>query len=146
MPDSNEKIGRFRSYLMGLNSWVGFRDAKLRLREDQISQVDSHDHALLQCLDIVLGSMQFRLNDKHMDKPPNSRKRAGKTIAKERLFKLISERVRGIYPRFNIGISTGIGDSITNRWQHPYRHWLFIPKEKRAGQGSADELAVDTIR
>ena len=74
---------------------------------DQIAEVDSHEHSILQAVDVVLGSMQFRLNDFHRAKPPGQARRGKKTIAKEKLYKRISQRIRSIYPNFNIGISTG---------------------------------------
>jgi hypothetical protein len=82
----------------------------------------------MQCLDVVLGSMQFRLNDKHKEKPEGSRFRGKRTIAKEKLYKYISQRIRKIYPNFNIGVSTARSD-VRNSWLHPYRHWLFKPRE-----------------
>jgi hypothetical protein len=48
-------------------------------------------------------------------------------LAKEQLYKHILSRIRKIYPGFNVGITTGQQGNKTNRWRHPYRHWLFIP-------------------
>ena len=73
--------------------------------------------------------MQFRLNDKHKEKLPGSSRRGKKTIAKEKLYKHINSRIRDIYPGFNIGITTGKQDDITNLWKHSYRHWMFIPND-----------------
>lgn len=75
MPDNKEKVARFRGYLLGLNRWTGFRNAHITLREDAIAEVDSHNHVVLQCLDIDLGAMQFRLNDKHKAKPEGEMRR-----------------------------------------------------------------------
>ncbi|QNP30698.1 hypothetical protein [Cylindrospermopsis curvispora] len=89
----------------------------------------SHDHAVLQCLDVVLGAMQFRLNNKHKEKPDGARCRAKRTIAKEKLYLHIYQRISKIYPRLNVGVSTSIRGDTTNRWHHPYRHWLFKPED-----------------
>ena len=75
--------------------------------------------------------MQFRLNDKHLDKPPGSNLRGRRTIAKERVYKAISARIRGLRPNFNIGIDTGLDGEKANRWHHPYRHWLFQSQIRR---------------
>lgn len=128
LPDQKEKVAQFRSFLVGLNREPKMRRAAVRIREDQITEVDSHKHDVLQCLDIVLGSMQFRLNDRHLAKPEGSFRRGKKTVAKEKLYKHILRRIRTIYPLFNIGISTGIADNQVDLWRHPYRHWLFRPK------------------
>lgn len=75
--------------------------------------------------------MQFRLNDKHKRKPKGKWRRGKRTIAKEKLYKLINKRIRKIYSNFNIGITTGIDGDRRNYWNHPYRHWLFIPSNYR---------------
>jgi len=93
-----------------------------------ISEIKSHNHILLQSLDLILGAMQFRLNDKHKEKPQGSPTRGKRTIAKEKVYKHINKKIRDIYPNFNIGISTGTGGEIQNRWYHSYRHWSFKPE------------------
>lgn len=131
LPDTREKIKMFKAFLCGLPSSPEFRRARIRIKPDQITEIDSHDHVIVQCLDVVLGAIQFRLNDKHKEKPPGSRCRGKKTIAKEKLYKYITARIRSIYPNFNIGITTGIHGDPANRWKHPYRHWCFVPEEHR---------------
>jgi hypothetical protein len=98
--------------------------------------VTSHDHDILQCADIVLGAMQFRLNDKHREKPKDSRRRGKRTIAKERVYRHINQRIRQIYPNFNVGISTGKRGAIESLWEDPYRHWKFVPTDPIVKPGS----------
>ncbi|MEZ4735452.1 MAG: hypothetical protein R3E79_50815 [Caldilineaceae bacterium] len=129
LPDEKAKVAQFRTFLEQLNDTEQFVNGRVYIKPDQIAEVSSHDHVILQCLDIVMGSMQFRLNDKHLDKVEGEGKRGRKTIAKDALYKQIGQRIRRIYPGFNIGISTGVQDNLINRWQHPYRHWLFIPRD-----------------
>lgn len=129
MPTSSEETAQFKSYVEGLNRNPDLRAAGVRFSTQQIAEVRSHDHVLLQCLDIVLGAMAFRLNNKHEEKPPGQRRRGKRTIAKEKLYKHISTRIRQIYPNFNIGESTGRQGDWTNVWRHPYRHWKLIPKD-----------------
>jgi len=127
MPTSREETARFKAYLEALSQNPALRRAGVRFDKQQIAEVDSKDHDILQCLDVVLGAMVFRLNDHHKLKPEGQHRRGKKTIAKEKLYKHISTRVRAIYPNFNIGESTGKQGNITNRWRHPYRHWKMIP-------------------
>lgn len=129
MPTSSEETAQFKSYVEGLNRNSALREAGVRFSTEQIAEVRSHDHVLLQCLDIVLGSMAFRLNNKHLEKPPGQHRRGKRTIAKEKLYKHISTWIRQIYPNFNIGESTGRQGDWTNVWKHPYRHWKLIPKD-----------------
>ncbi len=129
IPDTREKAEQFRSFIAALTINAQFRAAALRIEKSDIADVDSKRHDVLQCLDVVPGSMQFRLNDKHKIMPEGKKRRAKRTIAKEKVYKYILSRIRIIYPNFNIGISTGIAGDRSNRWHHSYRHWLFIPSD-----------------
>lgn len=126
-PDTRENAERFKGFLLGLPQNTRFRHAKLELAKQDITEVRSHDHVLLQCLDIVLGAMAFRLNDKHKEKIPGKRIRGKKTRAKELLYKTILAEIHSFRPRFNIGVSTGV-KQLEERWSAPYQHWVFEPK------------------
>jgi len=126
LPDTKEKCNRFKSFILGLNK--NFAEYNLFIPQDGIAEVKSHDHVLLQSMDIVLGAMDFRLNEKHPEKPEGQRFRGKKTIAKEKVYKHINELIRDMYGYpFNIGISTGYKETKTcvDRWLMPYRHWSF---------------------
>ena len=77
-------------------------------------------------MDIVLGAMNFRLNDFHKIKDIDTGKRSKRTIAKDKLYKVIYSNITEIRPRFNVGISTGIDGDSSNFWKHLYRHWNFV--------------------
>lgn len=130
LPDTLDKRQAFKEYIKGLQSSRDFQLARLRFRKADITEVNSKDHRLLQCLDVVLGSMAFRLNDGHKEKPVGALHRGKRTIAKEKLYKHINNRIRRLLPGFNCGSSTGLRGPIENKWDHPYRHWLFIPSER----------------
>lgn len=124
LPDTKSKVEQFKAYIKGLERTKGFIDANLKIRKDDIVEIDSKKHLPLQFLDVILGAIQFRLNDMHLIKVSGTNRRGKKTIAKEKLYKHIYQRVCKLKPHFNIGISTG-----GNRWEMPYAHWSFIPKE-----------------
>lgn len=126
-PDTGEQVARFKGYIAGLNASRDFRSRLLSVSPDNLAEVRSHEHPILQCLDIVLGSMAFRLNDLHKAIPPGKSRRGRRTIAKEKLYDHIRGRICRMHPNFNIGITTGGGRD--GRWSQPYRHWLFVPKE-----------------
>lgn len=126
-PDTAEKANRFKNHIYQLQFQEAFCNANLIIRPEDIAEVVSHDHIILQCMDVILGSITFRLNDKHKVKPPGSWRRGTKTIAKDRLYRFMYKQIQSIYPKFNIGISTGHKGDLANRWHHPYRHWLFVP-------------------
>jgi len=127
MPTSREETAKFKAFLDALSRNPEMRRANVNFDKQQIAEVDSKDHDLLQCLDVVLGAMTFRLNNQHLVKPAGQTRRGKRTVAKENLYKHISSRVRIIYPNFNIGESTGTQGELANRWRHPYRHWKMVP-------------------
>ncbi|MBA9070721.1 hypothetical protein FHR71_004491 [Methylobacterium sp. RAS18] len=126
LPDTKEKVEEFRNYLVIMTRSADYRGSGIRLKKEDIAEINSHDHDILQCLDIVLGSINFRLNDKHKEKPPGQYRRGKRTVAKERVYRHINARIQKIYPYFNIGISTGTAGDLSNRWGHAYRHWKFV--------------------
>lgn len=125
LPENNAETERFKAYIAGLTQTSLFKRGSIIVTPDDISDVDSRKHVILQCADIILGSMDFRLNNKHTIIPQGSTTRGKRTIAKEKVYRYINQRIRGIYPNFNIGITTATRDDISNRWYHPYRHWNF---------------------
>lgn len=129
LPDSREKAELFKNHIFALQSLKDFETANLKIRRRDINEIDSKNHVMLQCLDIVLGSIAFRLNNMHKEKPEGQYRRGKRTVAKEQLYKYIHKKICLTYPNFNIGITTGTGGKIENIWEHPYRHWSFVPKD-----------------
>lgn len=132
LPDTKIQNEAFRAKIYGLQGLQDFQKAHLKIRMEDINEIDSSDHPIQQCMDIILGSMSFRLNNKHREKPEGSRFRGKKTIAKENLYKHILGHIKRVLnsPNFNIGITTGTTD-ISDYWNMSYRHWAFVPKEFR---------------
>jgi len=127
-PDTGEKVEQFKGFLHGLQKNPQFRTARVAIASEDITEVRSHDHVLLQCLDIVLGAMAFRLNDKHKQKLPGKRIRGKRTRAKETLYKAILQEIRKMHRNFNIGITTSTGGNLRGRWEKSYLHWVFHAK------------------
>ena len=94
----------------------------------EIVEIDSKKHVIQQCMDIILGSMNFKLNDFNKIKDEATGKRSKRTVAKEKLYKVINKNIRDIRKGFNIGMSTSNDGDVTNIWKHQYRHWNFISK------------------
>jgi Protein of unknown function (DUF3800) len=129
VPDTKEKFGNFQAYLSSLSTFPVFYGNRIIIDKQNIVDVDSKKHIILQAVDVVLGAMQFRLNDKHKAKEPGQRRRGKRTRSKERVYKRINQLICKIRPRFNIGISTGHDTGPEDRWHHPYRHWCFVPND-----------------
>lgn len=130
MPENLDRFLEFKRLVANLTNDPDFIRNRVRIRPSDIAGVNSKSHVILQLADIILGSMQFRLNDLHKVKPESSRIRGKKTIAKEKLYKHILGRIREGYPNFNPGMGTGI-IAYSDRWTHPYRHWSFKPNDSR---------------
>lgn len=126
-PDTGEQVARFKGYILGLNASTSFQKSRLTIAPEDLTEVRSHEHPLLQCLDIVLGAMAFRLNDLHKAIPAGQKRRGKRTIAKEKLYDHIRERICRMHPNFNVGITTGGG--LEGTWSKPYRHWEFVPND-----------------
>ena len=129
-PDTKEKVRDFKGYIYNLQYGEDFLKAKLKIRYEDIVEATSHDYVILQGVDIVTGAMYFRLNKLHKVIEEGKTRRGKRTVTKEKLYEHINKRICEIYPRFNIGVSTGMKGDPANKWNHPYRHWSFIPNEK----------------
>ena len=131
LPDTAERSAQFKGHLHGLQEIHPLRKAKVQIREGDITEVRSHEHVLLQCVDVVLGAIAFRLNDRHKAKIPGSRRRGKKTVAKEQLYKTVLSEIRKLRPGFNVGITTGLGGDQSRLWHDSYRHWCFKGKDTK---------------
>ncbi len=129
LPDKKEKCDEFKEFIRNLPRTKGYREAMghVRIRKEDVTEVCSHDHVLLQCADIVLGAMNFRLNQMHRRTGENGR-RGKRTVAKEKLYVHINQRISEMLPNFNIGISTGAHGCENPGRELPYAHWRFIPR------------------
>lgn len=130
LPD-RKSVPEFKRFLARLSQQREMRAGRVSIAAENICEVESHNHVILQCLDVVLGAMAFRLNDMHLEKPRGARHRGSRTRAKEKLYKFLNREIREMYPGFNIGISTGGGSDPALRWRHSYRHWRFVPNEHK---------------
>lgn len=138
LPDTQRKNEQFKNFIYGIQYLPEFIESKIKIKKESIYEVDSKKHILMQCLDVVLGAMAFRLNDLHKEKPEGSKTRGKRTLAKEKLYKHINKKIRETRANFNIGITTGLDGNSPNLFFQPYRHWLFIPSSKTVESG--DEI------
>lgn len=126
LPDTKKKNKEFKGHIYALNDLFCINN--IHIYNEDIAEVDSKNHVILQCMDIILGAMNFKLNDMDKEKMPGTNRRGKRTIAKEKLYKNILKNIREIYPNFNIGISTSARGDFSNSWKDPYRHWCFKSK------------------
>ena len=127
LPDHSPSADAFKDYLCRLPKVLSGTNTGMKVRKRDVGEVCSHDHVVLQCVDIILGAMYFRLNNLHKEKEPGQRIRGKRTRAKEKLYEHILEEIRTIHPVFNIGVSTGARGYENPHWESPYEHWEFKP-------------------
>lgn len=77
----------FKGYIYALNDFFCINN--VHIYNEDIAEVDSKNHVILQCMDVILGAMNFKLNNMDKEKIPGSYKRGKRTIAKEKLYKNI---------------------------------------------------------
>ena len=108
----------------------GIKKARIKIRPDDIAEIDSKKHNLQQCMDVVLGAMAFRLNNKHLEIPEGATQPGNKTRAKESLFNHILELIKDANndPDFDIALTTKASGP-RDFWISPYRYWLFLSAE-----------------
>lgn len=126
IPLKGEYKNTFKDYLFRLNNDEELKKANIHIKREDICEVDSAKHIPLQFMDLILGAMCFRLNNKHKVKDSLTNRRGRRTILKEKLYKHINKKIRELKPGFNIGESTGI-KCLEDRWNYPYSHWSFKP-------------------
>jgi hypothetical protein len=132
LPDKVARRQSFKEDIKALQRSQPFQTAHVKIRKQDIAEVDSKKHLLLQMLDVVLGSIGFRLNNRHREIPKGRKRRGQGTLAKESLYKHIQKKLRELRPGFSISASTGVSCP-QDYWNHPYRHWVFQPSEYEMG-------------
>lgn len=132
IPDTREQNDDFKAHLYYIQELQQFKKARIKIRHDDISEIDSHKHVVQQCMDIILGAMAFRMNNMHLVTSEGGMAPGRKTLAKERLFNHILDLIRDVdeVEVFEIDKST-LPDTAKERWRMPYRHWRFVPAEFR---------------
>ena len=124
----------FKSHIFSLQQNSRFRKARIKIRMDDVVEINSGKHSIQQCMDIVLGSISFMLNKKNEEIPAGAKERGHRTIAKEQLFFHILEHIKDCdnIELFDISRTTPISVP-KDFWSMPYRHWKFTTPEFRLG-------------
>jgi len=127
VPHNEHKFHQFKEYISSLSAYPKWSRAGFSIAYQDVTEVNSKKHNILQALDVVLGGIQSRLNEKHTRPHPPAKRRGKRTKAKAKVYDAIKHRIFKLYPNFNVGVSTGTAKGLHERFEHPYRHWLFVP-------------------
>ncbi len=127
IPLRQSERDEFLSHIRGMANDPVLKSKGLTIADDGIVEVNSKQHLPLQFMDVILGAICFKLNEKDKLKAEGENKIGKRTLVKLKLYKHINARIREIYPNFNIGVTTPIRVP-SDSWTQVYRHWSFIPK------------------
>jgi hypothetical protein len=128
LPDQPEKRRSFRNFLLWCHGARRFRE-RSPFRIISVGDVDSKSHLLLQCVDVIIGAVGFRLNKLHEIRQHDGRRGEG-TKVKELLYKRIVARIGRIdmaqrgRRAFGVGVNTSTG-TFENCWRLRFRQWNF---------------------
>lgn len=130
IPYPLEQRDSFKAHIYSLQKNSRFRKALIKIRMDDVVEIDSAKHSIQQCMDIVLGSVSFILNQKNCAIPIGAKERGHRTIAKEQLFFHILSHIKNCdnVELFDISDTTPISVP-KDYWAMPYRHWKFTVPE-----------------
>lgn len=92
----------FRQHVYRLNNGAAFQSGRVRVFPGDVGEVDSRDHVLLQCLDIVLGAMQSALNAR------GSSSSGKRSVSRRQMSSHILSLVKSIHPDFHMEVTTPV--------------------------------------
>ena len=81
-PDTAAALNNFKDYLASLTVLPEFFEAKVIVDKDTVAEINSKEHVILQAVDVILGAIQFRLNE--LKSPSERQKTTRQTDASER--------------------------------------------------------------
>jgi len=127
LPDQGETKETFKQFLSKIPETERFQNVRLVIPPDGISEIDSRKHRIAQAIDVIIGALGFRMNDFHKAKSCG-KMRGKRTRAKEKVYKVIQERLRDFGVK-NIGINTGLYGNWQRLWTDPIRLWRLKPRD-----------------
>lgn len=92
----------------------------VKLFQKDIIEVDSKKHVILQCVDVVLGVIEFYLNNKQADKDLSVRGKAKMDL----FIHIFDNYISKLCPSFDFTQSTG-KFKCAKAWNSPYKHFVF---------------------
>lgn len=119
LPETKEACTKFKGYLVhNLNIANVFRGNHVKIIEKDIEEVDSKRHMILQCMDVVMGMIDFYLNS-------TAEERVSKRgQAKVAVCKHILAKIQEIHPDFIMHLTTQ--PIYSNKgWVDPYKHFAY---------------------
>lgn len=132
LPENTKTRNEFKTYLISNLTHIPNADAKnaIIINRDSIEEVDSKKHIILQCADVIVGLIDFILNDSHNQLKVKSKK----WYAKNKLAEVLMDYIYQLHPGFELCTTTRPIRGI-NAWLDKYRH--FVYKKTKNGKAPA---------
>jgi len=124
LPESLKISNKFKRLLIsGIVQESKNYNTKVSIYKNNIFEVDSKKHPILQCVDVILGVIEFYLNSTKEDQQTNRGK------AKLQLFNHIYDNyIMKMCENFDFDISTGYFNTY-RAWQSSYKHLVYKRKK-----------------
>lgn len=126
LPDNKEKNNTFKDHLVKKLNITPYysNNHYVYLEKQNIEEVDSKKHLILQCVDVLTGIMDFFLNDYISYNYCDSKKSKGRY----KVLNYILNNINDIDPSFNYLITTK--SLLTKKSNYiKYAHYLYKPKK-----------------
>ena len=119
LPETKDACIKFKTYLVNNLNNIKLADCnRVSLIEKDIEEVDSKKHLILQCMDVIMGLVDFSLNSTEQDFSSNRGK------AKLLVWNFIKEQILEIHPDFIFDTTTQPLYSIKG-WKDVYKHFTY---------------------
>ena len=121
LPESLQKNNKLKICLSKGILKISFSESvsnKVLLYKSRIEEVKSENHIILQCIDVILGVIDFYLNTSEDEK------RSKRGQAKMKIMEVIMKNIYYICPTFSFVKSTGYFKTYKS-WLFPYKHFVF---------------------
>lgn len=124
LPETKESCQNLKEHLVNnLNSIQIVGGNRVLVAAQDIEEVNSKKHPILQCMDVIMGLVDFALNSTVEERKSNRGK------ARWEVWKYVEDQINTIHYPFNITATTQ--PLYSNRgWKDPYKHFVYKKKTK----------------
>lgn len=124
LPETKKACNKLKTYLVNNLNNVAIKGGnKVKLVADDIEEVDSKKHMILQCMDVIMGLVDFHLN---ATKEGRESKRGQ---ARSYVWKYVLTKINEIHDGFTLTETTMPIYSYKG-WKDLYKHFVFKQKNK----------------
>lgn len=122
LPEKPDNRNKFKSYLIRNLTHIPDIDIDndIHIKRDAIEEVDSKKHIILQCADVIVGLIDFCLNDIHNTQQIKSKR----WYAKNKVLQVLLSYIEDLHPNFQLCVTTPPLRGY-NSWLDKYKHFIY---------------------